>query len=267
VDTGFPTSYITFIGDYDSLQNNGLLEKTRAAIYNLLRNMNVPISSNLIVTKGNIRRVRTNGKAVWSNLFVCLGSVIGSFIVNGQSGANLASAVTALTTTSASAVNGLQVSSVTINGRSYNAASSASSGSSGSQSSGQAQNNTGLIVGLVVGLVGAAVIAVLAVLSYKKYQTKKRERTLFNQPDVEHTTTAPSRSMDDNYDLGTAAFIAPASQPKIDRSQLHSPLPMLINEPRAPSATFSISMVDQLNAHKKPAVSAPMPEVELIKFD
>ena len=179
--------------------------------------------------------------------------------------------MTALTTTSASAVNGLQVSSVTINGRSYNAASSASSGSgsgsSGSQSSSQAENSTGLIVGLVIGLVGAAVIAVLAVVSYKKYQTKKRERTLFNQPDVEHTATAPSRSMDDNYDLGTAAFIAPASQPKIDRSQLHSPLPMLINEPRVPSATLSISTVDQLNAHKKPAVSAPMPEVELITFD
>ena len=178
--------------------------------------------------------------------------------------------MTALTTTSASAVNGLQVSSVTLNGRSYNAASSASSGSSGSsgsQSSGQAANNTGLIVGLVVGLVGAAVIAVLAVVSYKKYQTKKRGRTLFNQPDIEHTAVAPQRSMDNSYDPVSAAFTPPASQPKIDRSQMHSPLPTLINEPRVPSATLSISTVDQLNAHKKPAASAPMPEVELIKFD
>ena len=208
--------------------------------------------------------------AIQLNAFVCIGSVVGSFVVSARSAANVASAVTALTASGNNGVNNMPVASVTINGRSYNAQSSpgsgpgsgSGSGSSDSHSSSQAHSSTGLIVGLVVGLVGAAVFVVLAVVSYKKYQTNKRGRKLFNEPDIERTTMVPTPPVDNSSDLTAAAFTRLPSAAKTDMNRVHSPLPMEMNEPRVPSATLSINMVDQLNGHNKPVSSASMPAVE-----
>ena len=236
----------------------------------------MPISSNLVLTKGNIWLMTTDCMTIRWYVFVCVGSVLASFLYSPGSAATLASAAATLATSGSSAVSNLPMSGFVLNGKSYTVNSGSSSGSSsgsgsgsgsGSQSSSQAQSSTGLIVGLVLGLVGAAVFVVLAVVSYKKYQTNKRGRKLCNEPDIERTTMAPTAPVDDSSDLTSTAFTRLPSAVQTDVNRVHSPLPMEMNEPRAPSATLSVSMMDQLNGHKKPVSSVSMPAVELIKFD
>lgn len=51
-DSGFPTSNITFMGDYDAFQVANLLEIKRATIYNYLVHIGMPLISDITVTKG-----------------------------------------------------------------------------------------------------------------------------------------------------------------------------------------------------------------------
>ena len=50
--SGYPTSNITFDADYDTFEKSDLLETKRAIIYNYLINIGMPITSDIILTKG-----------------------------------------------------------------------------------------------------------------------------------------------------------------------------------------------------------------------
>ncbi len=52
IDSGEPSTYIELIGDYDALNASGMLEITRAMFYNYLRHIWMPISSDLVISKG-----------------------------------------------------------------------------------------------------------------------------------------------------------------------------------------------------------------------
>ncbi len=52
VDVGPPVSYIEFEGDYDALNASGLLEITRAIIYNYLHDIGLPLISDITIYKG-----------------------------------------------------------------------------------------------------------------------------------------------------------------------------------------------------------------------
>jgi len=165
----------------------------------------------------------------------------------------------------------LTVSSVSVNSRTYNAASTGST--SYSQSS-----NTGLIVGLVVGLVGGAILIAGSVFGYRKYQKKKRGQRLINdEPDVEsgwpsqsaqnnENTTSPSKSTNNGVNVTRRVSISSPDVLNIDKNRLHSPLSINANGQRVPSAAMSVTMLDCMT----PAATSSntkMPAVELIKFD
>jgi hypothetical protein len=51
-DSGEPLTYIQLSGDYSALSASGMLEITRAMIYNYLQSINMPISSDLTLSSG-----------------------------------------------------------------------------------------------------------------------------------------------------------------------------------------------------------------------
>jgi len=258
-ETGFPTSYITFTCPNCASLDTNTLETRRAAIYNYLRSLGLELASDLVLTPGT-------------------DTLIASFIPRTTSPSSISTAVTTLRTTGASSITGLTVSNVVINGRSYTAdstSSSSGSGSSGSSStndnsnnsnSNSNNNNTGLIVGLVVGLVGAAVLVTVSIFSYKQYQTKKKGTRLFNEPYVQPPpANNPPASSNNGNNVTRPKSVTPP-QSNINERLIHSPLPNESTQTRVPSATVSINMVDNITASRGPSAMG-LTQVELIKFD
>lgn len=184
--------------------------------------------------------------------------------------------MTTLRTTGASSITGLTVSNVVINGRSYAADSTSSSGGSGSSGSSSSNNNnnnsntdnnnTGLIVGLVVGLVGAAVLVTVSIFSYKQFQAKKKGTRLFNEPYTQPPpANNPPASSNNGNNVTRPKSVTPP-QSNVNERLIHSPLPNESTQPRVPSATVSINMVDNITATRGPSAMG-LTQVELIKFD
>jgi hypothetical protein len=51
-DSGQPLTYIELEGDYSALNASGMLEILRATIYNYLLSIEMPISSDLVLSNG-----------------------------------------------------------------------------------------------------------------------------------------------------------------------------------------------------------------------
>ena len=113
------------------------------------------------------------------------------------------------------------------------------------------------------------------VASYQAYQVKKRGRRLFDDPGLgERTATPPTEPLQPQPPSaqGTDSNPPRVSSPihketRIDTNRVHSPLPRDPKEPRIPSASLSISMVEQMDPSNKIANAPFMPTVELIQFD
>lgn len=53
-DSGAPTSYISYTGNYDDLNTRKMLQIKLASIYNYLKTINFPIASTLTLSRGRL---------------------------------------------------------------------------------------------------------------------------------------------------------------------------------------------------------------------
>lgn len=154
------SSNITFQGDFDALNASDELEIKRATIYNYLLSIGMPLISDLLLLKGS-----------------STGTIVALFEVEPL--ATIVSIAVSTLLTNPNAVPGLSVLSININSRTYEVATTTTSTTASTSSSkpdadaGAGSNNTGLIVGLTVGIGGGLAAIAVAVLSYKAYQRVK----------------------------------------------------------------------------------------------
>ena len=200
-----------------------------------------------------------------------VGAYFGTSASSAAASRNLASAATSLTTNT-NALSGGTVQSLSINGKSYSASSDSS------ENYGQT-NSTALIVGLVVGIVGAALLIAGSIFGFQQYHKKKRGQRLVND---EYGLESPStnynreaRTMPANGPQTTtnnpnmtrrvsaSVQTAPISHP--NRVQATAPAPP--KEERVPSAAMSLTMLDVMTPGNLQAANKPMQDPELIKFD
>ena len=149
------SSNITFQGDFDALNASEELEIKRATIYNYLLSVGMPLISDLLLLKGST------------------GTIVALFEVEPL--ATTVSIAVSTLLTNPNAVPGLSVLSININSRSYEVATTTTTSttvatSSNKPDAGAGSNNTGLIIGLTVGLGGGLIAITVAVLIYKVYQ-------------------------------------------------------------------------------------------------
>ena len=170
-----------------------------------------------------------------------------------------------MTSGSANAISGLQVSSVNINGQSYSARSSSSSSLDSSSDEGA---NVGLIVGLVVGLVSATAIIAALSYGYYRYQKQHKIRRLIDDPDAENELSDQAQWHERNTDQSSKEAQPESNSitdsPNSGNVRLHSPLPKTSNE-RVPSAAISITTLDHMTPSGQQHLL--IPPAELIKFD
>ena len=161
-----------------------------------------------------------------------------------------------------SAIDGLEVSSINVNGKTYYSSASSSSDSSGDYIQ---VSKTGLIVGLVVGIVGAVLLIAGSIFGYKKLYERQRGRRLIND---EHYLESPRV----NYEMNTNNLTRRLSSStpdlaNLNNNRVHSPLFNASSEQRLPSAPMSMTTLDKLKPVNQPHPTTSMPTVQLIKFD
>ncbi|CAF3394283.1 unnamed protein product [Rotaria socialis] len=151
-ENDFPTSNITFSGDYDALILADLLDIKRTIIDNFLMDVGMPITSAINVTKGNI--------------------VASSAVGTDTTG--LAAAVQSITA-DPKAISDLTALSININGNTYKIYDSSSDTSNQSSSP-----KTIMIITIVVCIVGSVVILFGAHFGIKKYEIQHKRRRLIH---------------------------------------------------------------------------------------
>lgn len=162
-ETGFPTSNITFNGDYNAFQTANLLEIKRAIIYNYLLSISMSLSSDITLTKGDEIYFCI---IISINFFV--GSVVASFIP-GTDATSISSAVQSMNN-NPNALSDMSVTSVTINGKTFSVTKASDSTSSSST------DYTPLIVIIVVGLVVSTIIVLGVYFGIQQYEKQQQLR-------------------------------------------------------------------------------------------
>jgi hypothetical protein len=213
---------------------------------------------------------------------IFIGSIWATYYLssaNAIQAQNLATATTILLTTGQSAVSPLVVSSTTAYGKTFNVASSGSGSSSSNSNSYGQQTNTALIIGLVVGLVGGALLIAGSVFGFYKYRERRKGQRLIDEGDDveqsaqgrsdndnEHTTNQSASANNITHVVRRTSVSSPDLL-NVGNNRLHSPLPSDVNGGRVPSPTVSITMLGHMTPNNQQFSSKSMPAVELIKFD
>ena len=213
---------------------------------------------------------------------IFIGSIIGSFAFNGQAinaPQRLTSAVYSLTGSQRNFLSGYSVTSVMIGGNSKSAVVDSSSGSGSSSSSYSQTTNTGLIIGLVVGLCGGTILIVGSAIGIYRYKKNQKGRRLINEADEEENSAqGPSHYSNENTENQSRPVIADShivrrtsisspSSLNTDNNRLHTPFPSDTNRDRIPSPAISITMLGHMTPNNQQMTGKSMPPIELIKFD
>jgi hypothetical protein len=219
-------------------------------------------------------------------LSIFIGSIIGSFswsAASGGSAQRFSTGVNTLVGSGRNAITGYSVRSVTIGGVTRSASVGSSSGSSGSGSGSSSSysqtTNTGLIIGLVVGLCGGTILIVGSAIGIYKYKQKQKGRRLINEADEQENsaqglshynnenTENQLRSVVNDSHIIRRTSVSSPSVLNTDNNRLHSPFPNDTNKDRIPSPAISITMLGHMTPNNQQMPSKSMPAVELIKFD
>jgi len=145
------------------------------------------------------------------------------------------------------------------------------------------ENNTrssvGLIVGLVLGLAGAAILIAGSIFGYGRYRIKQRSQRLINdEPNLESpplnrhqqnnkTPIDVVKSTDNDVRIIRRPSLSSPDLSNMNYNQIHAPLPGSANERRVPSAAMSVTTLGELTQDNQQSSSKSMPVVELIRFD
>ncbi|CAF3664415.1 unnamed protein product [Rotaria sordida] len=247
-DSSLPSSNITFIGDYDKFQTSDLLEIKRAIIYNYLIRIRMPITSDIILTKG---------------------SVIVLFDVDSDP-ESLASAVDSIAS-DPNAISDLTASSININGKTYSTSASSSSSSDENSSS----NRTALIITVVVGLVGSAIIIFGVYFGIKAYEKHQQRRRLINESSDQHAfdnagmqsdenITTEMETRKNNFQLTQRILDAVRISPK-NTNQVKPLITDIENTDRPPSSSVSATTLDSVIENSDTRTNASLSAVQLKK--
>jgi hypothetical protein len=198
---------------------------------------------------------------------IFIGSVIATFVAQDGSASDASAAVNSLLTDT-TAFSDIQVRSVYFNGRSYLVAKTQQLSPSDSYNQ---KDNTGLIIGLVVGLVGGAILIVGSVFGYQKCQKIQKGQRLMDDPEENSAMTReaggnntnPSASNNDGTNTVRRASVTPPDTSNFNNNRLYSPLSNNVNGNRPPSGAVSITMLDHLSPSNQP--SSTMTDVDVNK--
>lgn len=214
-----------FKGDYDALVNSDQLEITRAAIYNyLVYVLRVPVTSDIVLRKGLCEQV--SERPVTFDSSSLAGSVIAGMKIAATTlgdAIRTDQAVETLTSSGVGAIDGLEVTSVDVEGRTYSVPEQSSSEGT----------KIGLIVGLVVGIVAGIAAIAATTFGVHKHYTNKQKRSLLNNSDEEASISMnePAQSTPSSNNGPPAAQSSSANP-----AQQGPP-----SESRAPSAALSLT--------------------------
>ncbi|CAF3424464.1 unnamed protein product [Rotaria sp. Silwood1] len=245
-NSGAPSSYIIFDGDYDKFQTNGLLEIKRAIIYNYLICIGMPIATDITVTKG---------------------SILAWFDVNADP-TSLASALDSIAS-DPNAMSDLIAKSININGNTYSTSASSSDSTTETSSS----NNKSLIIVIVVCVVvGSAIIIFSVYFGIRAYKKQYQRRRLIDEPTDQYSTVNAETQSDEN--------ITAKTEPKKNNFQLTQPIlgsvglsakntnqvkPLITNmekTDRPPSGSVSVTMLDFTNVNSDDRANASLSAVQ-----
>ncbi|CAF1015901.1 unnamed protein product [Rotaria sp. Silwood1] len=245
-NSGAPSSYIIFDGDYDKFQTNGLLEIKRAIIYNYLICIGMPIATDITVTKG---------------------SILAWFDVNADP-TSLASALDSIAS-DPNAMSDLIAKSININGNTYSTSASSSDSTTETSSS----NNKSLIIVIVVCVVvGSAIIIFSVYFGIRAYKKQYQRRRLIDEPTDQYSTANAETQSDEN--------ITAKTEPKKNNFQLTQPIlgsvglsakntnqvkPLITNmekTDRPPSGSVSVTMLDFTNVNSDDRANASLSAVQ-----
>ncbi|CAF3091006.1 unnamed protein product [Rotaria socialis] len=261
-NSGQPLTYVKLAGDYTSLNTSGMLEITRAMIYNGLLEINMPISSDLVLSNG---------------------SIVASFlttsnpVANAQGFSNLSSST--------------NLAGYSVTGYSYNGAvtSLQSNTQTSNQGSSPSTLNIGVVIGVVIGAVlGASIIVLGTFFGYRAYKNQIKPVRLLDDPDTANSFEPQSLRNDQSslkIEPKDSALNSPIQKPSpiehgsntirdisVKNPTVSLPVnrvnsPSILNTPRAPSAAISVTMLDFTGQANGQHMNYKMPDVELIKFE
>lgn len=190
---------------------------------------------------------------------IFIGSIIASF-VPGDDASSIAAAVENMTN-DPNAISDLTATSINIYGKTYSMSASKSSSSVSS-----ATDYTAMIIIIVVGLVGSAIIVIGVYFGIRQYENRQQRHPLINEMAVNENVERQSKIKKDELKLTEHTPTSKSILPK-NKNQVEPVMNNNTNTDRPPSASVSVTTLDFTSANTDDRVNATLPTVELIKLD